>query len=152
VSWCFLSDICVGVVIRRLLALRAFVVIKCLIWRTHFIYRAQALILKKRNAANADTQSKKKSISVRQSMRSGPPFIPAHDIARGILHMGQAALGFAFMLAVMYVLLCKLVDTVVITNNLRRTFQAAFIFAIVVGLGVGEMLFGRFTNAAAHLP
>jgi copper transporter 1 len=29
------------------------------------------------------------------------PFIPTHDIARGVLHTAQAALGFLFMLAVM---------------------------------------------------
>ena len=34
-------------------------------------------------------------------LRSVPPFIPAHDIARGILHAGQVGLGFTFMLAVM---------------------------------------------------
>jgi solute carrier family 31 (copper transporter), member 1 len=33
----------------------------------------------------------------------------------------------------------------------NRTFQAGFIISIAVGLGVGEMLFGRYTNAAAHL-
>jgi len=36
-------------------------------------------------------------------LRNAVPFIPAHDIARGIFHMGQAALGYSFMLAVMYV-------------------------------------------------
>ncbi|KAF9476563.1 CTR copper uptake transporter [Pholiota conissans] len=58
-----------------------------------------------------------------------PPFIPAHDIVRGILHAGQAALSFAFMLAVM-------------------TYNAAFIICIVAGLGIGEMLFGRYIGAS----
>ncbi|KAJ7165437.1 CTR copper uptake transporter [Mycena crocata] len=58
-----------------------------------------------------------------------PPFVPAHDVMRGVMHALQATLGFAFMLAVM-------------------TFQAAFILAIVLGLGVGEMLFGRYVGAA----
>ena len=31
------------------------------------------------------------------TLRTIPPFIPAHDIARGILHAGQAALTFGFM-------------------------------------------------------
>jgi len=31
------------------------------------------------------------------------------------------------------------------------TFQVAFILSIVVGLGVGEMLFGRYANRGAHL-
>ncbi|KAH8108381.1 Ctr copper transporter family-domain-containing protein [Phellopilus nigrolimitatus] len=65
-------------------------------------------------------------------MRSAVPFIPAHDITRGVMHAGQAALDFAFMLAVM-------------------TFQVGFIAAIVVGLGVGETLFGRYSmNAHIH--
>ncbi|EEB88050.1 hypothetical protein MPER_14346, partial [Moniliophthora perniciosa FA553] len=34
-------------------------------------------------------------------MRTSSPFIPAHDIVRGIMQAGQAALGFALMLAVM---------------------------------------------------
>ncbi|KAJ7106545.1 Ctr copper transporter family-domain-containing protein [Mycena epipterygia] len=59
-----------------------------------------------------------------------PPFIPAHDIMRGAMQTLQSILGFAFMLAVM-------------------TFQAAFIITIALGLGVGEMLFGRYA-AAAH--
>ncbi|KAI5117820.1 hypothetical protein M0805_004950 [Coniferiporia weirii] len=64
-------------------------------------------------------------------LRTSMPFVPAHDITRGIMHAGQSALEFAFMLAVM-------------------TFQIAFILSIVVGLGVGEMLFGRY-NSHAHL-
>lgn len=35
------------------------------------------------------------------TMRTVPPFIASHDVARGVLHAMQAALGFAFMLAVM---------------------------------------------------
>lgn len=35
------------------------------------------------------------------TMRSGPPFILAHDLARGILHATQSALHFAIMLALM---------------------------------------------------
>ena len=30
--------------------------------------------------------------------------------------------------------------------TLHRTFQLGFIFAIVIGLGVGETLFGRFAG------
>lgn len=36
-------------------------------------------------------------------MRTIPPFIPAHDIARGLLHGAQALVSFAFMLAAMSV-------------------------------------------------
>ncbi|CAL1697512.1 unnamed protein product [Somion occarium] len=66
------------------------------------------------------------------TMRDVPPFILAHDLMRGILHVGQAGLQFAFMLAVM-------------------TFQVGFILSLVIGLGVGEMLFGRYASHAAHL-
>ncbi|KAJ7281006.1 Ctr copper transporter family-domain-containing protein [Mycena rebaudengoi] len=72
---------------------------------------------------NAKTKPKRPLLRLR-----APPFIPAHDIMRGALHALQAALGFAFMLAVM-------------------TFQAGFIIAIALGLGVGEMLFGRYAGA-----
>ncbi|KAJ6529456.1 CTR copper uptake transporter [Mycena vulgaris] len=67
----------------------------------------------------------------RKGRLQAPPFNLARDGARGAMHALQALVGFAFMLAVM-------------------TFQAAFIIAIVLGLGVGEMLFGRYGAAAAH--
>ncbi|KLO18684.1 hypothetical protein SCHPADRAFT_819296 [Schizopora paradoxa] len=65
------------------------------------------------------------------SRRNIPPFVPSQDIVRGIVFVGQAALGYAFMLAIM-------------------TFQAGFIISIAVGLGVGETLFGRY-HEHAHL-
>ncbi|KZT66213.1 CTR copper uptake transporter [Daedalea quercina L-15889] len=58
-------------------------------------------------------------------LRSASPFVLKHDLPRGILFMVQSALNYAFMLTVM-------------------TFQLGFIFSLIVGLGVGEMLFGRF--------
>ncbi|KAH9900710.1 CTR copper uptake transporter [Cubamyces lactineus] len=64
------------------------------------------------------------------TLRNAPPFVFSHDLARGLLHAVQAALQFAFMLIVM-------------------TFQVAFILSIVIGLGVGETLFGRFASHAA---
>ncbi|KAH7920822.1 CTR copper uptake transporter [Leucogyrophana mollusca] len=63
--------------------------------------------------------------------RLTPPFIPEHDIVRGIMFAAQALLGYLFMLAVM-------------------TYSLGFIFALVVGLGVGETLFGRYSGYA-HL-
>ncbi|KAG1847158.1 CTR copper uptake transporter [Suillus subalutaceus] len=64
--------------------------------------------------------------------RFTPPFIPAHDITRGIMFAAQTLLGYLFMLTVM-------------------TYQLGFIFSLVVGLGVGETLFGRFSGIAyAH--
>ncbi|VDB84492.1 unnamed protein product [Peniophora sp. CBMAI 1063] len=60
------------------------------------------------------------------------PFIASHDLSRGALYALQALLAYALMLAVM-------------------TFQAAYIISIVAGLGLGEMLFGRFALAHANL-
>ncbi|KAJ7722394.1 CTR copper uptake transporter [Mycena metata] len=61
-----------------------------------------------------------------------PPFIAAHDVMRGAIHMAQATLAFAMMLVVM-------------------TFQAAYIITLALGLGIGEMLFGRYgAGAMAH--
>ena len=63
------------------------------------------------------------------SLRHAPPFLWQNDIPRGILHAGQAFLGFIFMLAVM-------------------TYQVFFIIAIVLGLGIGEIVFGRFSGGS----
>ncbi|KAJ3995057.1 CTR copper uptake transporter [Lentinula boryana] len=101
----------------------------------HWAKRAQIAYANKLNAnENAD---KKRAVPPLTPgnvflMRRAPPFIPAHDIVRGILHAGQAALTFAFMLVVM-------------------TFQLGFIISIVVGLGVGETLFGRYAHAGTTL-
>ncbi|KAF8323143.1 hypothetical protein DL93DRAFT_2049857 [Clavulina sp. PMI_390] len=59
------------------------------------------------------------------------PFIPTHDLARGVVYSGQAFLGYLLMLAVM-------------------TFNAGYIISIIVGLGIGEMLFGRFAFSHLH--
>ncbi|KAL0948927.1 hypothetical protein HGRIS_009035 [Hohenbuehelia grisea] len=70
---------------------------------------------------------KVESLTGMMSMRYGPPFIPGHDIARGAFQVGQAALNFAFMLAVM-------------------TYQVGYILSIICGLGVGETLYGRYVT------
>ncbi|TRM64699.1 Ctr copper transporter family-domain-containing protein [Schizophyllum amplum] len=54
-------------------------------------------------------------------------FIPFIDLPRGLLQVMQSALTFALMLAVM-------------------TFQLGFIVSICLGLGAGEMLFGRIIS------
>ena len=82
-------------------------------------------------------------------MRSDPPFILSHDISRGIIHTAQALLHFALMLVVMYVALSSS-RRCLCAHIPVRTFQVGFILAIVVGLGVGEALFGRFSSHAAH--
>ncbi|KAF7303936.1 CTR copper uptake transporter [Mycena indigotica] len=84
----------------------------------------------KRLGADCDDDKNKKAQGLIRRIRlQAPPFVLAHDLTRGLLHALQAALGFAFMLAVM-------------------TFQAAYIITILGGLGVGEMLFGRYRAAA----
>jgi len=60
-----------------------------------------------------------------------PPFIASHDFPRGLAYSLQALLTYLLMLAVM-------------------TFQAAYFIAIVVGLGIGEMLFGRLGSTHFH--
>jgi len=57
-------------------------------------------------------------------IRTIPPFIVAHDIPRGAVQALQALLGYTLMLAVM-------------------TFHAAYLISIIVGLALGEVLFGR---------
>lgn len=42
------------------------------------------------------------------TLRSAPPFVLSHDLLRGIVYAGRAALQFAFMLTVMYVLVFRL--------------------------------------------
>ena len=113
------------------------------------LHRAQIIVANKLNSPSASKTVVKPS-RLFLIPRNIPPFIPAHDIVRGILHAGQAALGFAFMLVVMYISFpCSTIVTIADQDN--RTFQVSFIIAIVVGLGVGEMLFGRYISiASAH--
>ncbi|KAJ6458579.1 CTR copper uptake transporter [Mycena vitilis] len=89
-------------------------------------WREAAKKKKKKKGCGADGADDKGRIK-KMRLRA-PSFAPAHDIMRGVLHALQSVLGFAFMLSVM-------------------TFQAAFIITIALGLGIGEMLFGRY---AAH--
>ncbi|KDR77916.1 hypothetical protein GALMADRAFT_65303 [Galerina marginata CBS 339.88] len=88
--------------------------------------RSQIILTNKLNASPV----KQSSTTKLYVPRHVPPFILAHDVSRGVLHAGQATLGFAFMLVVM-------------------TYQASFIISIIVGLGVGETLFGRYISAAS---
>ncbi|KAG1757900.1 Ctr copper transporter [Suillus lakei] len=61
---------------------------------------------------------------VRSRPRLVPPFIPMHDIPRGIFQAVQSLFSYALMLAVM-------------------TFNASYIISVVLGLAIGEVLFGR---------
>ncbi|KAL9710809.1 hypothetical protein Ac2012v2_006347, partial [Leucoagaricus gongylophorus] len=64
--------------------------------------------------------------------RTIPPFIPSHDVARGFFQGAQSLLSFSFMLAAM-------------------TLNVSIILSIVIGLGVGEMLFGRFVASGSTI-
>jgi len=70
-------------------------------------------------------------LSARESRKgwtdSIPPFLWRYDVPRGIIFAVVASLNFAFMLAAM-------------------TFQVNFIVTLVIGHGVGEAFFGRFTG------
>ncbi|KAI0271524.1 Ctr copper transporter family-domain-containing protein [Gloeopeniophorella convolvens] len=74
-----------------------------------------------------DTPSTENSKAPRRR-RVLPPFILSHDATRGVMYAFQALLAYILMLAVM-------------------TFQAAYIMSIIFGLGLGEVLFGRFAGA-----
>ncbi|KAF7354434.1 CTR copper uptake transporter [Mycena venus] len=90
--------------------------------------RIRAVVDAKKNGKACDADNKgKKNLRLH-----APPFIAAHDVMRGAIHAVQSLLGFAFMLAVM-------------------TFQASYIITLVLGLGIGEMLFGRYAAAGAGL-
>ncbi|TDL28568.1 hypothetical protein BD410DRAFT_811659 [Rickenella mellea] len=78
-----------------------------------------------------DSGQKQSPTALRTTPRTIAPFIPSVDLVRGCMHSGQAVLQYALMLAVM-------------------TFQAAYIISIVVGLGVGEVIFGRPSVQPAH--
>ncbi|KAN0087853.1 Ctr copper transporter [Tylopilus felleus] len=53
-----------------------------------------------------------------------PPFRFSHDIPRGVIQAIQSTFAYALMLVVM-------------------TYNGAYIISIILGLGVGEILFGR---------
>ncbi|KAH8999695.1 CTR copper uptake transporter [Lactarius hatsudake] len=117
-------------------------------WRTRFglsslphavlmysLYSAQIVLANNLNTSSVATSDKPSSKSSQPSYdtfrRRVPPFILSYDVPRGIMRMALASIGFLFMLAVM-------------------TFQLGFIFSIVIGLGVGETLFGRYSPHLEH--
>ncbi|KAG1749699.1 Ctr copper transporter [Suillus paluster] len=63
-------------------------------------------------------------VAVRSRPRLVPPFIPMHDIPRGIFQGVQSLFSYVLMLAVM-------------------TFNASYVISIILGLAIGEVLFGR---------
>lgn len=114
---------------------------------------ASSLAKDKESAAVANLSEKINSVSSSPlPLRVLMPFVPVYDIPRGLVHATQSALEFAFMLVVMYVLLVRNSRGRNKRTNrtYSRTYQAAFILSIVVGLGIGETLFGRY-NVQAHI-
>ncbi|EUC65521.1 Ctr copper transporter, putative [Rhizoctonia solani AG-3 Rhs1AP] len=66
-----------------------------------------------------------------QRQRSMLPLLWPYELARGGLFIVQSFLVYAIMLAVM-------------------SFNAAYIICIIVGTGIGEILFGRFSVEQTH--
>ncbi|KAG7451721.1 copper transporter, partial [Guyanagaster necrorhizus] len=91
----------------------------------HWAKRAEMAYAKKHGDSSSEVEALKPSTLKSLAIRAAPPFILWNDVARGVLHTLQSALSFTFMLAAM-------------------TFQVGFILSIVIGMGVGETLFGRF--------
>ncbi|KAI8995322.1 hypothetical protein BD414DRAFT_534505 [Trametes punicea] len=79
---------------------------------------------------NADSLPTEKTSRSMRSPRTLPPFVASHDIPRGCSDGTDRAKKFF---------------------SSRRTFQAAYIISIVVGLGIGEVLFGRIGGAKNHM-
>nr|AFU72290.1 copper transport protein CTR2 [Amanita strobiliformis] len=65
-------------------------------------------------------------VSETASLHTVPPFTPTHEILRGFIYALRILILYVLMMAVM-------------------TFQAAYLISIVIGSGLGEMIFGRFS-------
>jgi len=95
-------------------------------WRT----RAQVALTNKLNTSavgiSPDERTRPPSQAPRLPLDVAMPFVLAYDVPRGIMRIALASINFLLMLTIM-------------------TFQLSFIIAIVIGLGVGEALFGRYS-------
>ncbi|KAG8984284.1 hypothetical protein FRB94_006196 [Tulasnella sp. JGI-2019a] len=85
-----------------------------------------ALTRSSSNASNATAAVPRAPI-----FRVLPPFILSHDLTRAALTTARSAVGYTLMLAVM-------------------TFNASFIISILIGVFIGELLFGRFAGNISH--
>ncbi|KAF9821861.1 hypothetical protein IEO21_00291 [Rhodonia placenta] len=84
-------------------------------------------------ASSPSLENKDNGLDIEERpIRTVEPFMLSHDLPRGVLYALQALLAYLLMLSVM-------------------TFQAAYIIAIVLGLGLGEVLFGRLGGRDNHL-
>ncbi|CAE6468294.1 unnamed protein product [Rhizoctonia solani] len=59
------------------------------------------------------------------------PFEPMQDMVRGMMQAVQSLIGFFLMLSVM-------------------TYNAAFLISVILGLGIGEVVFARLARSGAH--
>jgi len=111
-------------------------------WREQMLRQGEARFTRLRDEktddkceeVKANVVAPPKSPQRSSSFRVSAPFILTHNVVRGVMFAISAALGYLFMLAVM-------------------TYQGAFIISIVAGLGIGEIIFGRFasmTHIAGH--
>ncbi|KAK7455772.1 hypothetical protein VKT23_010804 [Stygiomarasmius scandens] len=97
--------------------------------RSAQVIQANQLNRSKSNGIAHESQSFSLQNVLLLRTRFAPPFIPSHDIVRGLFYIAQAGLGYLFMLAIM-------------------TYQVGFIFSILIGLGFGEVMFGRYAKGA----
>ena len=81
------------------------------------------------------------------TMRNGPPFVASRDLVRGALYALQSLFHYSLMFALMYVGHIRSSRSVLLLF-LCRTFQIAFFLSVVIGVGVGEILFGRHGRSA----
>ncbi|KAI6145642.1 CTR copper uptake transporter [Pisolithus tinctorius] len=95
------------------------------IMELHWNKSASRMLVDKQNASPVPHRNS----ADRVFRRLAPPFVAAYDLPRGVIYAAQALLNYLFMLTVM-------------------TFQLGYIFSLVIGLGVGEMLFGRYALSA----
>ncbi|KAJ3842972.1 Ctr copper transporter [Lentinula raphanica] len=124
-----IAGACIGLVVIALLERWLFAIRSGL--ESYWHHRALGLASKDASAAkcgdDAASANSKSPASSGQNQRTVPPFIAAHDVSRGAIYAVQALLGYILMLAVM-------------------TFQAAYVISIILGLGIGEVLFGRMNH------
>ncbi|KAG6878991.1 hypothetical protein C0992_006049 [Termitomyces sp. T32_za158] len=91
-------------------------------------------VIKKKKGSGEEKKTEKcdqcQSLADVLLMRNGTaaPFFVDHAWVRFIVHGAQATIAILIMLTLM-------------------TFQVSFIFSLAIGVGVGEMMYGRFTDA-----
>ncbi|KAG9119686.1 hypothetical protein FRC07_005165 [Ceratobasidium sp. 392] len=108
-------------------------------WRRRQAAQLARTLVTPDNVSVHSTHSHSKSVEAGSGtaflMGAAPPLIApferAHDSARGAMQAVQSLIGFFLMLSVM-------------------TYNGAFLIAVVLGLGVGEVAFARLGRSGAH--